>query len=181
MAKLNLPPATLKIIEKDDEVTRVYDRLRRKPVALTPEEWVRQHFVDYLINHLGYPEGLLANEVNLTLNSTQRRCDTVLFAPAGYARYLIGAAELGNLRPVMIIEYKGPRVKITQQVFDQAARYNLVMGAPFIVVSNGMVHYCCVADGDSYRFLPAIPTYRELLNIITPSSSSMRADENIKK
>ena len=95
-----------------DGVERVLDPLRGKWVALTPEEWVRQHFVAHLTENLGYPAALMGNEVPLTLNGTSRRCDTVLFSSEG-------------LRPVMIVEYKAPHVEITQRVFDQIVRYNL--------------------------------------------------------
>lgn len=169
--RLNLPPVSLRVRRCDDGIWRVYDRLREKFVALTPEEWVRQHFVEYLVTGLGYPSSLLANEVSLTLNSTRRRCDTVLFSPAGRFPALPDTVgenvfTLGNLRPLAIAEYKAPEIEITQKVFDQIARYNLVMGAPVLMVSNGMSHYCCVAVGGSYRFLKGIPQYGELLDLV---------------
>lgn len=165
---LNLPAARLRVKRCDDGILRVYDRLRDKFVALTPEEWVRQHFISYLIDHLGYPPGLLANEVSLSLNSTRRRCDTVLFCRAGEANDMgMGACchssfTLGNLRPLAIVEYKAPEVEITQTVFDQIARYNLVMGARLLIVSNGLRHYCCVFSSGGYHFLRGIPRYDEI-------------------
>jgi hypothetical protein len=119
-------------------------------VALTPEEWVRQHFVHFLIAHKGYPLGLMANEVALTLNGVQKRCDTVLYRP--------------NLSARMIIEYKAPQIEITQAVFDQISRYNLKLKVDYLLVSNGMQHYCCRMDYEHqcYAFLEDVPDYRSL-------------------
>lgn len=147
--KLNLPPFEMKIIREGDMV-KVFDRIRKKYVAMTPEEYVRQHFVNYLITTLHYPESLLGNEVSIDLNGNRRRCDTVVFRPGE--------------SPLMIVEYKSPEVSITQTVFDQIARYNMVLRAKYLVVSNGLRHYCCVMDyeHDTYHFLPTIPDYRDL-------------------
>ena len=149
MLSLNLPPYATKIAVRDGKNT-IWDIIRRKYVALTPEEWVRQHFVHFLVEHKGYPASLLANEVALTLNGTSRRCDTVL-----YDR---------TLSPRMIIEYKAPHIPITQKVFDQICRYNLVFRVDYLIVSNGLSHYCCRMDYDhqSYEFLKDVPEYREL-------------------
>lgn len=127
----------------------VYDRLRSKYVALTPEEWVRQHFVNMLIEHLGYPAAFMANEVGIEHNSVRRRCDTVI-----YDRYA---------RPAAIIEYKAVTVDITPKVFDQIVRYNMVLGVKWLMVSNGDTSYCCrVEDDGSYRFVKDIPPYQVL-------------------
>lgn len=149
MLSLNLPPYATKIAVRDGK-NSIWDIIRRKYVALTPEEWVRQHFVHFLVEHKGYPVSLLANEVALTLNGTSRRCDTVL-----YNR---------TLSPRMIIEYKAPHIPITQKVFDQISRYNLVFRVDYLIVSNGLSHYCCRMDYDhqSYEFLKDVPEYREL-------------------
>ena len=146
MFSLNLPPYATKIVLRDGK-NMIWDVIRRKYVALTPEEWVRQHFVHFLIEHKGYPASLLANEVPLTLNGTSRRCDTVL-----YDR---------TLSPRMIIEYKAPHVSITQKVFDQICRYNLVFHVDYLIVSNGLSHYCGCMDyaNDSYHFLSEVPEY----------------------
>ncbi len=148
---LNLPAAQLQCKICDDGVRRVYDALRRKFVALTPEEWVRQHFVAYMTGELGYPAALMGNEVGITLNGTSRRCDTVLFSRNG-------------LVPLMIVEYKAPHIEITQRVFDQIVRYNMVLHARWLVVSNGMRHFCCEIDYEKrgVRFLPNVPRYAEL-------------------
>lgn len=145
---LNLPPFNIELHRNPDGSTDVYDPLRRRLVALTPEEWVRQHFVNYLITALAYPPAVMANEVGLRLNGTQRRCDTLI-----YSR---------DLRPLVIVEYKRPSVGITARVFDQIARYNSVIGARWLIVSNGMRHYCCRFDGDGYEFVRSIPRYDEL-------------------
>ena len=128
----------------------IYDTLRRKYVKLTPEEWVRQHFVHMLVERKGYPGALMANEVALKVGEKQLRADTVLYD--------------SRLRPRMIIEYKAPHVAITQAVFDQIATYNLLLRVDYLVVSNGLSHYCCRMDYESrqYRYLQDIPLYAEL-------------------
>lgn len=149
MFSLNLPDFQVKIAVTDGK-KMVFDPLRRKYVALTPEEWVRQHFVHFLIQHKGYPSGLLANEVQLTLNGTRKRCDTVL-----YDR---------TRTPRMIIEYKAPTVPITRQVFNQITRYNIVLKVDYLIVSNGLEHYCCKVDYERFccNFLKEIPDYAML-------------------
>ena len=149
MQALNLPPAPLKL-SQDSGSTRVFDILRQRYVRLTPEEWVRQHFVHFLIGQKDYPKELLANEISLSLNQMVKRCDTVL-----YDR---------QARPQMIIEYKAPHIQLSQKTFDQISRYNIVLRVPYLIVSNGMRHYCCRIDYDngSYAFLRDIPAYGEL-------------------
>ena len=146
MPELNLPSFDKKVIQKDGKPF-IFDIIRRQYVALTPEEWVRQHFVHYLISEKGYPQSLMANEVQLKLNGMSRRCDTV-----AYDR---------TLRPRVIVEYKAPTVNITQQVFDQICRYNMVLQVDYLIVSNGLVHYCCKVDNNThtYTFLKDIPVY----------------------
>jgi hypothetical protein len=149
MTTLKLPPYNAKIREKDGK-RAIFDPMRRKYVALTPEEWVRQHFVNYLTHHKGYPAALIANEVGITLNGTSKRCDTVL-----YNR---------DLSPRMIVEYKATHIPITQAVFDQIVRYNMVLHVDYLIVSNGLSHYCCRMDyaNNTYHFLREIPAYNEL-------------------
>lgn len=148
---LNLPPARLRT-RLDGERLQVRDPLRQKYVALTPEEYVRQHFVNYLIEYLSYPPMMMANEIKIELNGTTRRCDTVVFG--------------SDTRVLMIVEYKAPDVLLTQDVFDQIVRYNMTLRARYLVVSNGLNHYCCVIDykSGSYHFLPKIPVYTDLLD-----------------
>lgn len=149
MLELNLPPYEKKITKKDDKPF-ILDVIRRQYVALTPEEWVRQNFVHFLIEYKGYPQSLMANEVQLKLNGMSRRCDTVV-----YDR---------TLRPRVIVEYKAPSVSITQKVFEQICRYNLVLQVDYLIVSNGLAHYCCRIDYPtrSYTFLQEIPEYKDL-------------------
>lgn len=149
MLELNLPPYEKKITKKDDKPF-ILDVIRRQYVALTPEEWVRQNFVHFLIEYKGYPQSLMANEVQLKLNGMSRRCDTVV-----YDR---------TLRPRVIVEYKAPSVSITQKVFEQICRYNMVLQVDYLIVSNGLAHYCCRIDYPtrSYTFLQEIPKYKDL-------------------
>ena len=150
MFELNLPPFDVKI-SSEGEKKRIFDVIRRRYVALTPEEWVRQHFVHFLAAEKGYPLSLMANEVQLKLNGMSRRCDTVV-----YDR---------TLTPRVIVEYKSPTVEITQKVFDQISRYNRVLRVDFLIVSNGLTHYCCRINyaSQGYTFLPDIPKYEEIL------------------
>ena len=152
MFALNLPAFEAKIAQREGKNV-IFDVLRRRYVALTPEEWVRQHFTNFLLKEKGYPQGLLANEIQINLNGTKKRCDTVL-----YRR---------DLTPQMIVEYKAPSVEITQAVFDQITRYNMVLKVDYLVVSNGLEHYICRMDYNDkkYLFLEEIPDYSDLLTI----------------
>ncbi len=147
---LNLPPAQLRL-RRGAKGEEIYDPLRGKWLVLTPEEWVRQNFTAWLITDFGYPAGLMANEIAVNLNGTSKRCDTVV--------YDRGA------RPIMIVEYKAPHIAITQKVFEQIARYNIVLKVKYLTVSNGLHHYCCVLDDTTgrYRFLSEIPAYENLV------------------
>ena len=149
MLSLNLPVFDTKIATRNGKNV-IFDVIRRRYVALTPEEWVRQHFVHFLIVHKGYPSSLMANEVLLNLKEKKKRCDTVLYKRDLSAR--------------MIVEYKAPYIEITQAVFDQITRYNMVLKVDYLVVSDGMQHYCCRMDYDtqSYSFLSDIPDYDAL-------------------
>lgn len=149
MIPLNLPTFDIKL-QGTREHPRVFDILRRRYVSLTPEEWVRQNFIHYLIGHLGYPATLLANEIQLQVGQKQLRADSVLYDQ--------------RLHPLMIIEYKAPTIALTQKVFDQITAYNLLLHADYLIVSNGLQHYCCKMDydGKKYLFLDHIPRYEEL-------------------
>ena len=152
---LALPSVELKTRTGETGNVEVYDPLRHRFVALTPEEFVRQHFAAWLIDYLNYPASHVANEVSLTLNDTMRRCDTLIFDDCG--------------DPMMIVEYKAPNVTVNQKVFDQIVRYNMVLKARYLVVSNGLRHFCCAIDyaSDSYQFLPGIPDYKGALRNYT--------------
>ena len=149
MNALNLPSFDAKI-RKSDAGFEILDVLRRKYILLTPEEWVRQHFVHYLISEKKYRASLMANEAGIKLNSLTRRCDTVVYN--------------NRLEPLMIIEYKEPNVAISQNVFDQIVRYNIVLRVRYLIVSNGMHHYCCEMDyeNQTFRYLTDVPEYDSL-------------------
>ena len=149
MQELNLPRYEISVKRNGKRLT-IFDFLRRRHVALTPEEWVRQHFVHFLVEHKGYPKGLLANKVELSVGEKSLRCDSILYD--------------SNLKPRMIVEYKAPEVPVTQAVFTQISAYNSVLRADYLVVSNGLAHYCCRMDYERQKaeFLPEIPFYEEL-------------------
>ncbi|MBS5795662.1 MAG: type I restriction enzyme HsdR N-terminal domain-containing protein [Dysgonomonas mossii] len=149
MLELNLPSFDINVKKIGGKIS-ILDPLRRKFVALTPEEWVRQHFVNFLLREKGYPAALIANEIQIDLNKLKKRCDSVV-----YNR---------DLSPLMIIEYKAPDVDITQQVFDQIVRYNIVLKVKYLIVSNGLIHYCCIMnyENQSFNYLSDIPNYTDL-------------------
>lgn len=151
LPQLNLPSPRLNI-RADGDYYQVMDVLRRRFVKLTPEEWVRQHFIHYLIECKNYPMGLLGNEISLKLLGTKRRCDSVLFG--------------NDCQPRMIMEYKAPHIALTQKVLDQACNYNLVLRTPWLILSNGLQHACChinLATG-AFDFKTEIPSYEDLDN-----------------
>ena len=149
MFRLNLPQYEIKIGEKDGKRT-IFDFLRRKYVALTPEEWVRQHFTHYLVEQKGYPKGLLGNEIELRIGEKRLRCDSILYNKVA--------------QPQMIIEYKAPTIQIQQKTFDQISAYNLLLKVDYLIVSNGLQHYCCRMDYEhqNYSFLKDVPDYEKL-------------------
>lgn len=146
---LNLPQYAFNVKNVDGR-TVIFDQLRKRFVALTPEEWVRQHFVQYLISEKQFPAARMANEVSITQNGIKRRCDTLVADCHG--------------QPLVIVEYKSPDIEITQKTFNQIVRYNMVLRARYLMVSNGMGHYCCRIDyaAGSYAFLTDIPPYRQI-------------------
>lgn len=150
MFALNLPYANTKIVVRNEK-QMVFDFLRKRFVALTPEEWVRQQFTHFLVEHKGYPAMFIGNEITLSVGRLSRRCDSVVFNKSA--------------EPMMIIEYKAPTVKITQKVFEQICSYNIALHAPYLTVSNGLQSYCCRIDkeANTYEFLKDIPAYGELL------------------
>lgn len=150
MIPLNLPPFEIKL-SGTREHPLIFDVLRQKAVALTPEEWVRQHFVHFLIEQRQYPQTLMANEVQLRVGDKQLRADTVV-----YDR---------QLQPRMIVEYKAPSISLTQKVFDQISVYNFLLHVDYLVVSNGLQSYCCKMDyeHEKYLFIEEIPKYEDIL------------------
>lgn len=149
MIQLTLPPYQIRVKETHGR-KQIFDILRRKYVALTPEEWVRQHFIHYLVEHKNYPSSLLANEVSLQIGEKRMRADSVLYD--------------NQLHPRMIIEYKAPNITLTQKVFDQITVYNLLLHVDYLIVSNGMITYICkmVYEKQTYKFLEAIPNYENI-------------------
>ncbi|MBD5245042.1 MAG: type I restriction enzyme HsdR N-terminal domain-containing protein [Barnesiella sp.] len=146
-ARLNIPPADVSVRPSAGGY-EIFDPLRGRWVELTPEEWVRQHFSAWLIASKGFPRSLMANEVGITLNGLRRRCDTI-----AYDR---------TLRPAVVVEYKAPAVNLSQRVFDQIARYNMVLKARVLIVSNGLSHYCCRYTDDGYVFMSYVPDFSEV-------------------
>lgn len=151
MQELNLPEYDFRIQEDDGHLS-IFDPIRKRYVALTPEEWVRQNFIQYLVNEKKLPAGLILLERNLILNKMKRRPDIVAHNRQGKA--------------VLIVECKSPDVKITQDAFDQIVRYNSVLRVPYLIVTNGMVHYCCRMDYEqqTYVYLKDIPSFDEMDN-----------------
>jgi len=143
---LNLPTYQFKIKSKENKQF-IFDLIRKKYVVLTPEEWVRQHILHFLIFKKGYPKSLIAVEKQLTINTLVKRFDILVFNTKGLAH--------------LIIECKAPKVKITQDAFDQIARYNLKLNAAYLMVSNGLDHYYCELDtiNEQYLFLKDLPAY----------------------
>ncbi len=150
MKQLNLPQYSFKINGKEDN-EMILDPLRRKFVKLTPEEWVRQNFIQYLINEGKYPAGLLGIEVLFRLNKLKRRVDILVHNRLGEA--------------IMIVECKSADVKIDEKVFEQIATYNMKFKVPYLVVTNGLHHYACKIDHQEMKFeyLLVIPLYEDLV------------------
>ena len=150
MLQLNLPEYKFRI-KKLDEKLLIFDSQRKRYVSLTPEEWVRQHFIRFLIEEKGYPAAYLAVEKQLSLNGMKKRCDAILYNE--------------HALPILIIELKAPNVAITQTTFDQVAVYNAKLKVDFFMISNGIEHYCCKVDtlNSQYKFFPEIPYYSNLI------------------
>lgn len=150
MEPLTLPSYDFHTSEQEGKRV-IYDPVRDTYVRLTPEEWVRQHFVQYLIQELDTPPGLVTTEARFQYEGQPWRADVVVHDRQG--------------EPLLLVECKAPRVSIGQDAFDQGARYNLVLGAPFLVVTNGQVHYACRIDLNNrdYTFLDDLPPYEELI------------------
>ena len=149
MQPLNLPQYEFRIREKPGNQD-IFDVVRHKFVALTPEEWVRQNFIRYLVEEKKVPPVMLAVERSLSLNKLTKRTDILVFGESG--------------KPLMIVECKAPTVAITQKVFEQIGRYNLALRVSYLAVTNGMQHYCARIDfnKNAWAFLEAIPEYADM-------------------
>jgi len=150
MQKLNLPDFECNL---NIDIARhtIFDPFRKKHVALTPEEWVRQNFVQYMVYELNYPIGLISTEMALTVHQLIRRCDIVAFDKTG--------------KPRVIVECKAPSVKINQKTFDQIATYNLKLNVDYLIVTNGLTHYCCKMNTqmNTYNFQDTLPDFSQIL------------------
>ena len=146
MPRLNLPKVALKTKSVEGTI-QVFGQVRKKYFVLTPEEWVRQHFIYYLNKEKNYPMGLMKVEKMIKYNSMQTRADIVLYNKEGKSN--------------MIVECKAPEVKITQDTFNQIAKYNFQLKVDFLVVTNGIKHYCCQMDYEKNEitFLDDIPVF----------------------
>ena len=148
MQKLQFPSYSFRFKNSENKIA-IFDEIRKKFILLTPEEWVRQHVVQYLIQDKNYPKSYINIEKLITVNDLNKRYDIVVYQPNG---------EL-----FLLIECKAPEVKISQQTFDQIARYNLVLNAKYLMVSNGLNHYFCKIDfeNEKYVFLEELPNFGE--------------------
>ena len=146
MQKLNFQQYDFRFKNSENKVS-IFDEIRKKFIILTPEEWVRQHVIRFLLEEKNYPKSLINVEKVLKVNGLKKRYDAVVFNSAGQIQVLV--------------ECKAPDVKITQATFDQIARYNMTMNAAFLMVTNGLNHYFCQMDfeNEKYIFLPQLPEY----------------------
>jgi predicted type IV restriction endonuclease len=144
--RLNLPEFK-PVLRKEQGKVFIFDLIRKKYIVLTPEEWVRQHLLHYLISHLQYPKSLFRVEGGLLYNQRQKRSDILVFDRGG--------------KPWMLIECKSPAIKLNQKAFNQVAVYNMTIGARYLAVSNGMVHFCCeaVTPGQAPAYLNDFPPF----------------------
>ena len=146
MQELNFSSYAFRLKSSENK-TLIFDIIRKKYVVLTPEEWVRQHVLRFLLEEKKYPASLIAVEKQLKIHTRTKRTDIVVYNTQG--------------TPEVLIECKAPSVKISQAAFDQIARYNLTAKAPYLMVTNGLAHYYCQldAENETYVFLKDIPEY----------------------
>jgi hypothetical protein len=148
MIKLNLPVFEFRIKDTGKRKS-IFDEIRKKYVALTPEEWVRQNFVKYLIQHKNYPTGLISLEMAISINKNEKRCDIVVFEKTG--------------KPMLLVECKSPNVEITQKSFDQAIVYNMRLNVKYLILTNGKKHFCWMINSIEKKldFLDSIPEFEK--------------------
>lgn len=149
MNKLNFPNYNFRFKNSENKVS-IFDEIRKKFVVLTPEEWVRQHVVRFLLEQKKYPKSYVNVEKIVRINGMNKRYDIVVFQPDGSI--------------FLLIECKAPEVSISQQTFDQIARYNLVLKAQYLMVTNGLNHYFCTMDfeNEQYHFLRDLPDFKTI-------------------
>ena len=150
MHPLNFPLLNIQLRQKEG-VQQVWDVVRKKWIVLTPEEWVRQHLIQYLNGEKGFSLNLMAVERNVKVNGMNRRYDLVVHDNSG--------------KPLLLAECKAPDIKLAQSTFEQAARYNMTMRVPYLLITNGLEHFCCKIDFEknNYSFLQEIPSKEDLL------------------
>ena len=141
---LNLPPVDFRFSE-EGQSKQIFDFVRKKFVSLTPEEWVRQHFLHFMINEKKYPASLMGVEMLVRVNELSQRADIVVYQNDG--------------KPWLIVECKNTGVPITQETFYQVARYNLTLQVPYMVITNGFEHYCLFFNGKDFEYLDDLPAY----------------------
>lgn len=144
LTELNLPPFEVQL-HQSGEMTFIYDVIRKKNVVLTPEEWVRQHFVHFLLNNHGYSKNYIKVEKQIKVNERIKRFDALVYNK--------------EAKPVILIECKAPEVEISQSTFSQIATYNMTLRVPYLIVTNGLTHFICKIDfhTNSYEYLQEIP------------------------
>lgn len=144
MQKLNFQQYDFRFKNSENKVS-IFDSIRKKFILLTPEEWVRQHVIVFLLDVKKYPKSLINVEKTVKVNGMNKRYDIVVFNPDGSI--------------FLLIECKAPEVKINQRTFDQIARYNLILNAQYLMVTNGLNHYFCEMDfeNEKYSFLKELP------------------------
>lgn len=147
---LNLPEAKLKMQQTTNGKLEVFDIIRKKYVSFTPEENVRQHFINFLIRERNFPASLIAVEKGLVVNNLKKRFDAVAYSNSG--------------SPLVLMEFKSPEIKISQAVFEQISIYNIKLKVKYLIVSNGIKHYCCLVNFEkgNISFLEAIPYYNKI-------------------
>ena len=146
MQELNLPKYQFEL-KKEGKRTLIFDAIRKKYLVLTPEEWVRQNFIQYLIQEKSFPASLIAIEAGLKYNQLQKRMDVLVYDT--------------QANPYLMVECKAPKVKITQDAFDQIARYNMVFKVKYLVVTNGLNHFCCLMNytKNTFTYLEEVPLF----------------------
>jgi hypothetical protein len=149
LVPLHLPPYAFKITDQNGQLT-LFDVIRKKNIIITPEEWVRQHYVQYLINQKRYPKTLIKLEGGHKLHGKAKRSDIVVYNSTG--------------EKILLVECKAPSVPIDQKAFDQVARYNMVHKVKLLAVTNGLQHYYCRIDFEKsdYKFIEELPAYEEI-------------------
>ncbi len=156
LPRLNFPDYEFKLQRSSDErqSLKIFDIIRKKYVSLTPEEWVRQHLLHFLVNERKFPQSLVSVEKKLLINNLEKRTDVVIYS--------------SSLQPILLAECKSPKVPLTQAVFDQAARYNMTLKVSYFLITNGIESFICRIDHDSqsYTFLKEIPSFEEILSSI---------------